>query len=408
MGKRKYGSGSIRKRGRSLYLRYRAGGQDRRQVEQALPRQDRESMTAYRRRAEGELAKIAAGLASGRRQAPTQRTIQELAEDYLEWVQPGVKASTYTVYESQIRLYILPALGRVRVSRLETEAIQRFQRRLLQWPVVGGGPMAVSNARIVMGRLRDLLKHALDGEAAREYWGLSHDPWPQRHFRWPDDRERPGPRTHEPYTLAEAQRYVAAAPEELWPHVLCLLLLMLRHGELRAMRWAHLDWDERLYRVRETCGRHGFSSAKTAASEAAVPVPEVLIEALHRHQIHQANQPRPRRRRKRWQDQGLIFCTATGGPLPATQITARWHPRIIERAELRYVTVHTLRKTGATILEGITGVSREETQEALRHRRPTITDRYVAIDMEQRRRHVETLADLLVSFPQSSLKVVQS
>ena len=85
-----------------------------------------------------------------------------------------------------------------------------------------------------------------------------------------------------------------------------------------------------------------------------------------------------------------------------------WHPDIVERAQLRYVTLHTLRKTGASLLESIPGVAREETQAALRHKRPSVTDRYVAVYMEQRRHHIEQLAELLTqppSFPQTSHKL---
>ena len=44
---------------------------------------------------------------------------------------------------------------------------------------------------------------------------------------------------------------------------------------------------------------------------------------------------------------------------------------------------------------GIEGVSRSETMEALRHKRGSVTDRYVTLDMEQRRQHIEQLAGLL-------------
>ena len=76
---------------------------------------------------------------------------------------------------------------------------------------------------------------------------------------------------------------------------------------------------------------------------------------------------------------------------------------------MRYVSLHSLRKTGASILESLDGVSREETQTALRHKRLSVTDRYVDVYMEQRREHIEQLACLLTddvpAFPQTSLNV---
>ena len=80
---------------------------------------------------------------------------------------------------------------------------------------------------------------------------------------------------------------------------------------------------------------------------------------------------------------------------------------IATRAGIRPVSLHTPRKTGASLLESL-GVSRAETQVALRHKRPSVTDIYVSVYMEQRREHMEELADLLIdgpSIPHSTLKV---
>ena len=52
MAKRPRGSGAIRKRGRALYLRYRAGGP---LIEEVVPRREGETMKEYRERALVEL-----------------------------------------------------------------------------------------------------------------------------------------------------------------------------------------------------------------------------------------------------------------------------------------------------------------------------------------------------------------
>ena len=167
------------------------------------------------------------------------------------------------------------------------------------------------------------------------------------------------------------------------------------------MKWANLDWDQGLYYVRETQSRvHGFTSTKTEVSEAPVPVPRVLLEALSAHRKQQAESKLLKG--GGWQDQDLIFTTSKGTPLPHWQMSSRWHPAIVKTAGL-HVSLHTLRKTGGSILEGM-GVSRSETMAALRHKRGTVTDRYVGIDMEQRRQHIEALADLLTSDAQAYLQ----
>ncbi len=160
------------------------------------------------------------------------------------------------------------------------------------------------------------------------------------------------------------------------------------------MKWRNLEWEERLYYVRETHSRdHGFTTTKTAASEAPVPVPAVLLDELTRHKKRQSEWRLMKG--ERWEDHDLIFPSRKGLPLTYNVMSQFWHPQVVEKAGLRYVSLHTLRKTGSTILEGIPGVSRQETMAALRHKRATVTDRYVAIDMEQRRGHIEEVAALL-------------
>ncbi len=163
MAKRVRGSGTIRKRGRALYLRYRTGG---RLIEEVLPRREREPMTKYRERASLELERKTTGLRAGTLTAPTRRTIEELLDAYLCSIKPTVKPRTWETRERHLRLYVLPEFRRVRVDQLNPEDIRRFQQRLLSLKVRGGGTMAVSTARVVMGDFRDCLKYALDGHAS--------------------------------------------------------------------------------------------------------------------------------------------------------------------------------------------------------------------------------------------------
>ena len=363
-------------------------------------------MPQYRKRAETELVKLTQALAAGTRTAPTPRTVEDLAETFLTSIQSEIKPRTNEGYKAMIRSYVLPFLGKKKVSRLTTQDIRAFKLHLLNRRVAGGRMMAVSTAREAMSRLHDMLNYAMDGEESREYWGISFDPWPRKRFNWPDQRERPAPHTYQPYTIEDAQRFVVATPEEWRPHILSVILLMLRDGELRAMRWANFDEERGLYYVRETHSRsHGFTTTKTASSEAEVPVPRVLLDELKEHRKRQSES----RLKKggKWQDHGLIFTTSKGTVMPQHWFYQSLNAEITGRAGVRRVSLHTLRKTGASILESL-GVSRAETQAALRHKGSTVTDGYVAVYMEQRREHIEQVAALLVDelpFPQSSLKV---
>ena len=135
-----------------------------------------------------------------------------------------------------------------------------------------------------------------------------------------------------------------------------------------------------------------------------MPVPKLVLRELREQRKRQAKIRL--KKGNKWQDHGLIFTTSTGNVLPPNWYHMGPKSSISTAAEIRPVSLHTLRKTGASLLESL-GVSRAETQVALRHKRPSVTDIYVSVYMEQRREHMEELADLLIDgpIPHSTLKV---
>ena len=134
-------------------------------------------------------------------------------------------------------------------------------------------------------------------------------------------------------------------------------------------------------------------------------MPGVLLEQLREH--HRRQTELRLKAGAKWTDLGLIFTTGLGNPMHHCWFNESLKVEIARRADIRPVSLHTLRKTGASILESL-GVSRAETQEALRHKRTTVTDGYVSVYMDKRREHIEQLADLVTGgpvSPQTSLKV---
>ena len=110
---------------------------------------------------------------------------------------------------------------------------------------------------------------------------------------------------------------------------------------------------------------------------------------------------------EKWEDNDLIFTTSKGTPLPhnwfCKQIKGMsLNARIAEDAGVRRISEHTLRKTGATILETELGAPRQVVQAALRHRRTSVTDVYVRYDAEALRPYIEELAEVVTdSLPTS-------
>ena len=96
------------------------------------------------------------------------------------------------------------------------------------------------------------------------------------------------------------------------------------------MRWRNLEEERDLYYVRETHSRkHGFTTTKTASSEAEVPVPGILLEELREHRKRQAEMRL--RKGDKWQDHGLISTTPKGTPMPHNWFCKGTDAEIAER-----------------------------------------------------------------------------
>lgn len=116
------GGGTIRKRsdGRwearyTLGIDPKTGKQIQKSVYGKTQKEVRQKLTA-----------ITAEIDDGTYMEPCRMTLDEWLDIWLRDYLTGVKPSTAYLYQRQAKLYIRPALGSVRLDRLESHTIQRF------------------------------------------------------------------------------------------------------------------------------------------------------------------------------------------------------------------------------------------------------------------------------------------
>ena len=116
------GGGTIRKRsdGRwearyTLGIDPKTGKQIQKSVYGKTQKEVRQKLTA-----------ITAEIDDGTYMEPCRMTLDEWLDIWLRDYLTGVKPSTAYLYQRQAKLYIRPALGSVRLDRLEPHTIQRF------------------------------------------------------------------------------------------------------------------------------------------------------------------------------------------------------------------------------------------------------------------------------------------
>lgn len=262
-------------------------------------------------------------------------TLRRYLVEWLERVKPSIRPATYTSYERVVRCHLIPGLGRVPLTRLEPQHVQRLLSDRL---VHGASPRDVQLTRAV---LRRALVHAQRWSlVARNVAAMVDPPRLQ-------SEERPV------FTTGEARRFFRAVEgDRLEALYKVALALGLRQGEALGLQWSDVDGEAGLLHVRHALQRIGgqpmLVPPKTASSRRLVPLPTSLVRALEEH----------RRRQVRERDAAaagwdsswnLVFAGRLGEPLAPKAVRLHFY-QLLARAGLPRIRFHDLRHACATLL----------------------------------------------------------
>jgi integrase len=241
--------------------------------------------------------------------------------------------TTYAKYETMIRLYLRPGLGRHRLDRLSVAAVQAFFNGRL---VAGDSVAKVQVMRVVLGAA---LTRAMRQElVSRNVARLATLPAPPSQDR-------------RPWSPDEAGQFLQAARRDLlYAAFVFLLIYGLRRGEVLGLSWDDIDHDQGAIYVRRQVVRVGgqlyLGPVKTSAGVRELPLLGIAHDALIQHESHQILGHLP----NEWSRERLIFTTAGGRPVEPRNL-ARSFQRIIQGAGLRPIRLHDLRHTTASLLK---------------------------------------------------------
>lgn len=113
-------------------------------------RQRSKTVHGTREDAEVEAEKITTELEEGRHAAGGRQTLAGFAEEWFQALPVSVKPSTHTFYRDNIRRYVLPTLGRRRVTSIRGADLTALYRRLLEQ---GLSPRTVQHAHRTAHRM---------------------------------------------------------------------------------------------------------------------------------------------------------------------------------------------------------------------------------------------------------------
>lgn len=180
---------------------------------------------------------------------------------------------TFIGYQTVVEYHLIPALGDIRLTRLQPDDVDRLLR---QKSASGLSPRRVAIIRAVLRRaLGQALKR---GIVARNVAALVDPPKQIRH--------EVGPLSPE-----ECQRLLEQVREDrLEALYIVALATGLRQGELLALQWSDIGAGTitvRRTRTRVADGSLGFAQPKSETSRRTVALPSIAVEALRSQRVHQ-------------------------------------------------------------------------------------------------------------------------
>lgn len=165
-------------------------------------------------------------------------------------------------------------------------------------------------------------------------------------------------------------------------------------GELLALRWRDVDFDEKVVHIAGTMtylAGEGLSiqEPKTEGGRRAIALTSLGIDALRAHRKRQ-NEERlavgPH-----WQEQDLVFCNGVGGPLDGRNLVRSDFYPLLKRAGLPPVRFHDLRHSVATFLISL-GVPLSIVADILGHSSTRVTgDVYSHVSVGMQRQGMDAL-----------------
>jgi integrase len=200
-------------------------------------------------------------------------TIQQAGELWLQRCRvDGLESFTCRQYNQHLRHHILPLIGTIKLSRLNKPRVEEFRDKLFE-----------TRSRAVTRKALTSLK-SLISEAQRRglvTQNVATDTKVTMAMRHEEKAAIP---------TKEEIRRILNMTHELWPSarglpwrplIITALFTGLRASELRGLAWDHIDFEEKLIRVRRRADfKNKMGSPKSAAGTRDVPMPPMVINTL--------------------------------------------------------------------------------------------------------------------------------
>jgi len=273
-------------------------------------------------------------------------TFEEFVTEWRTNVAVNLKASTTRTAESHLRAHIIPKLGGLPLTEINTKAIQGFVACL------ASGGRSKKTVENVLLTLSSILRTA-------RAWDYACGNFSVADITMPRDGVRKEQRS---FTDAEVGKILSASPEPFSTILAVTAVLGLRIGEVLALRVIDVDFVRRIIRIRQSvdAATRKIQSVKSNASSADVPMPSQLEARLRAHLQTREGKG------------DLLFVNRDGRPFSANKLREKQLHPLLTKLGIPRGGFHSMRHGAASSLLA-DGATPAVVQKQLRHSDPRIT-----------------------------------
>lgn len=340
-----------------------------------------------------KLTQIVLELDQGTYVAPSKLTLSTWLNTWLSDYTSHVKPHTLKAYQDRIRLYVIPALGAVKLTDLTPPMVQRFINDLNKG-TRRKTPLSPKTIKNVHGVLHRALVQAVMIGYIRSN--------PADHCTLPRI-VKPDIKPLDDAMIVQFMKAVEGEPfEELF---LITLFTGLRQGEVLGLQWSNVDFEhglltvkQQLQREKKAGGCYYLTSLKNGKTR-TLCLPPFVLDLFRKRKEKQEEERQGAY--DLWQEDipGLVFETLMGGHVSHT--TVRGHfKRIVKQLGIPETRFHDLRHSFA-VASLQNGDDLKTLQENLGHHAAGFTlDTYGHITSQMRQASAQRMEDYITRLKQ--------
>lgn len=308
-------------------------------------------------------------------------TVKDFIHQWIElYIKDQLSPTTVQHYVVQTENYIIPVFGKMYLQQVKNIDVQKWVFSLQKKSPLTGKPMAPKTIKNIFLNLSAAMKKAVMLELIPKN-PCDNITMPKLERFHPDI-----------YSMEEVEHMLDCAKgTSMYLPLMIEICIGLRRGELLALKWKHIDFENGYLSVEEnlvTVDNERITKApKTQSGKRTIQIPTTLLTLLKTTKAD-----------RKAKENDYIICQADGSPYKSDSFSLKFR-RFLKANDLKHIRFHDLRHINATIMLSL-GISPKVAQERLGHSSYQITmDIYSHVLKKVEKEAAEKLDEALFDKP---------